>query len=44
LQMLIDALTLYDDESLATKRLDGLSGKELAFVDCRGNNLLWYLT
>lgn len=44
LQMLIDALTSYDDEFLATKCLDGLSGTELAFVDCRGNNLLWYLT
>ena len=42
--MLIHALTSYDDESLATKCMNALSEKELAFVDCRGNNLLWYLT
>lgn len=44
LQILIYALTSYDDVLLATKCLDGLSETELAFVDCRGNNLLWYLT
>ena len=44
LQILIYALTSYDDVLLATKCLDGLTEKELAFVDCRGNNLLWYLT
>ena len=32
------------DEFLATKCLDWLTEKELAFVDCHGNNLLWYLT
>ena len=42
--MLIYALTSYDDESLATKCMNAPSEKELAFVDCRGNNLLWYLT
>ena len=44
LQILIYALTSYDDVLLATKCLDGLTEKELSFVDCRGNNLLWYLT
>ena len=44
LQILICALTSYDDVLLATKCLDGLTEKELAFVDCCGNNLLWYLT
>ena len=42
--MLIYALTSYDDEFLATKCMNAPSEKELAFVDCRGNNLLWYLT
>ena len=44
LQMLIHALTSYDDDFLATKCLNALTEKELAFVDYRGNNLLWYLT
>ena len=44
LQILIYVLTSYDDEILATKCMNALSEKELAFVDCRGNNLLWYLT
>ena len=44
MQILIYALTSYDDEFLATKCMDGLSESELAFVDCCGNNLLWYLT
>ena len=44
LQILIYALTSYDDVLLATKCLDWLTEKELSFVDCRGNNLLWYLT
>jgi hypothetical protein len=44
LQMLIHALASYDDDFLATKCMEGLTGKELSFVDCRGNNLLWYLT
>ena len=44
LQILIHVLTSYDDVLIATKCLDGLTEKELAFVDCRGNNLLWYLT
>ena len=42
--MLVHALTSYDDDSLATKCLNVLTEKELAVVDCRGNNLLWYLT
>jgi hypothetical protein len=42
--MLIYALTSYDDEFLATKCLNALTEKELAFVDYNGNNLLWYLT
>ena len=42
--MLIYALTSYDDESLATKCMNAVTEKELAFVDCSGNNLLWYLT
>ena len=44
LQMLIYILTSYDDDLIAAKCLDGLTEKELAFVDCHGNNLLWYLT
>ena len=44
LQMLIYALTSYDDEFLATKSINALTEKELAFVDYNGNNLLWYLT
>ena len=44
LQMLIYALTSYDDAFLATKCMNTLTENELAFVDCRGNNLLWYLT
>ena len=44
LQMLVHALTSYDDDFLATKCLNALTEKELSFVDCRGNNLLWYLT
>ena len=44
LQMLIYILTSYDDDLIAEKCLDGLTEKELAFVDCHGNNLLWYLT
>ena len=44
LQMLIHALTLYDDDFLAAKCMNALTEKELSFVDCRGNNLLWYLT
>ncbi|MBQ6007081.1 MAG: hypothetical protein IJL17_00980 [Kiritimatiellae bacterium] len=44
LQMLIHALTSYDDDFLAAKCRNALPGKELSFVDCRGNNLLWYLT
>ena len=44
LQILIYALTSYDDEFLATKCMGGLSERELAFVDYNGNNLLWYLT
>ena len=42
--MLIHALTSCDDDFLATKCMNALTEKELAFVDCRGNNLLWYLT
>ena len=44
LQMLIHALTLCDDDFLATRCLNALTEKEVAFIDCRGNNLLWYLT
>ena len=44
LQMLIHALTLYDDDFLAAKCMNALTEKELSFVDCRSNNLLWYLT
>ena len=44
LQMLIHALTSYDDDFLAAKCMNALTEKELAFVDCRGNNLLSYLT
>ena len=44
LQMLVYALTSYDDDFLATKCLNTLTENELAFVDCRGNNLLRYLT
>ena len=44
LQMLIHALTSCDDDFLAAKCLTALMEKEVAFVDCRGNNLLWYLT
>ena len=44
LQLLIHLLTSCDDDFFATMCMDGLTERELAFVDCRGNNLLWYLT
>ena len=44
MQILIYALTSYDDDFLATRCMNAVTEKELAFVDCSGNNLLWHLT